>query len=193
MQHTPLLRITSLATTLILFASLLSATAPAQSGFTITPVVTRGTKVSESGKERFFKNYNGYLSGFRALNNQGDVIVSSSVGGNCSFGTYLISKEKITPLADYFCTPSPLGQFQALENSSLNDSGKAVLVGRTATANYSIQSIFFYEEGQLKKIISEGDLTPVNTIFKSTLSGANAASCGYGRCLACAGKLQQSL
>ncbi len=139
----------------------------AQGGFTLSPVVTRGERVMAGEKGRFFTNGFGYLAGLSALNNQGDVVVMSEVGGRCIYGSYLISKERVIILADYFCHPSPIGAITTFSMANLNDAGQALVLARI---NHSFQGLFLYDNGSLTKIVAEGDVTPLNTTFKYVLS-----------------------
>ncbi|MCI0489970.1 MAG: hypothetical protein L0229_25535 [Blastocatellia bacterium] len=161
----------ALAILIILIASSIQGLAQS-SGFAITPIVKRGDPVSDGG--RFFdcKECIGHVAGFQAFNNQGDVaILADVVSGSCFTNRFIISGRESIRLAD-FCHTTEFGKLTFLGPVNINDQRQAAINAGVTVNDRIVEMLLLYSDGQLTRIVQEGDRTPIGTIFKG---------CGFGQ------------
>jgi hypothetical protein len=171
MKHVSLSRIASLATTIILFASLISEAALAQSGFTYTPIVKRGEPAPDGS--RFF-DCDECIGSISNFNNRGELILNTDTRSYCSDAVVHISGEKKTILLQNDCY-KPLAEQFTSSGIAINDTGKMVFgVNKYLDSDFTRRTIFLYSGGEFTPIASESEPTPRGTTFsKSGLAGAH--------------------
>jgi hypothetical protein len=140
-------------------------------GFVITPIVKRGDPIGDGG--RFFDcdGCEGRVVGLHAFNNLGDVAIGGDTSGSCFEGRFLISGGQSIRLAD-FCQQTPFGKFGILGSVNINDRGQAALLAGVPAESGIDAALFIYANGEMFKIVQEGDTSPIGTIFKG---------CGFGQ------------
>jgi hypothetical protein len=141
------------------------------SGFGVTPIVKRGDPVSDGG--RFFDcgDCEGRVAGLHAFNKRGDVAISADVvSGTCFTNNFLISGPESIRLAN-FCHTTEFGQLTYLGPVNINDAGQAALNAGITIDNRIVEMLLLFSEGRLTRIVQEGDISPIGTIFKG---------CGFG-------------
>lgn len=153
-------------------------------GFTLAPIVKRGTPSSDGG--RFFScdDCVGYLNGPHAFNNKGDIGISAETEGKCFDALFFVSKENDFVLADP-CTETPWGKL-GFGGASLNQQSQAAFEAFPLINNRLFTTIFLHSEGRLSRIVGEEDTAPFNTIFQgcgfSTPSINNKSEIAFGAC-----------
>jgi hypothetical protein len=143
--------------------------AAAQSLFTLTPVVLRGDPVADGGT--FFDCDTcvvNKLGGKRALNDSGQVLILGW-GGQCDVGLFVGSNRSGFRVAD-FCHTTPFGRLTAFLQSDINNQGQVATNAGPTINNTIIDMILQYSDGQLSKIVSEGDLMPSGVPFNMGFS-----------------------
>ena len=173
MTKTPVLKWMLLVAIVIIQTQAMALTASGQStGFTITPIVKRGDPVGDGG--RFFDcdDCEGRVVGLHAFNNAGDVaILADVVSGTCFTNRFVISGEETIRLAD-FCHTTEFGKLTFLGPVNINDSGQAAINAGVTIGNRIVEMLLLFSEGRLTRIVQDGDISPVGTIFKG---------CGFGQ------------
>jgi hypothetical protein len=134
-------------------------------GFTFTPILRRGDPVGDGG--RFFDcdHCEGRVVGMYGFNNRGDVAIGADTSGSCVEGRFILTEGRVTRLAD-FCQPIPWGMYGFLSSVNLNNVGQATLLAGITRGSRVNAALFLYSDGQLTKIVEEGDPTPVGTFFR---------------------------
>ncbi len=135
------------------------------SGFGITPIVRRGDPVSDGG--RFFDCdlCEGRVVGFHALNNKGDVAIGADTTGSCNEGRFLVSSGSSIRLAD-FCQQTPFGKLGILGSVNINQQSDAAMLVGVPVSNRVDAALLLRSNGQITKLVQEGDASPAGTIFK---------------------------
>jgi hypothetical protein len=172
MTKTPVLKWMLLVAIVIIQTQALALTAFGQSsGFNVTPIIKRGDPVSDGG--RFFDcdGCEGRVIGLHALNNLGDVAIGGDISGSCFEGRFIISGGESIRLAD-FCQQTPFGKFGILGSVNVNDNRQAAMLVGVIVDSRIDAALLLFSEGRLTKIVQEGDISPIGTIFKG---------CGFGQ------------
>jgi hypothetical protein len=173
MTKTPVLKWMLLVAIVIIQSQALALTAFGQSsGFNIKPIVKQGDSVSDGG--RFFDcgDCEGRVIGLHAFNNRGDVAISADVvSGTCFTNNFLIAGGESIRLAD-FCHTTEFGKLTFLGAVNINDSGQAAINTGVTVDNRIVHMLLLFSEGRLTRIVQEGDISPIGTIFKG---------CGFGQ------------
>ncbi|HSB09662.1 MAG TPA: choice-of-anchor tandem repeat NxxGxxAF-containing protein [Blastocatellia bacterium] len=141
-------------------------------GFGITPIVKRGDPVSDGG--RFFDcaDCQGRVIGQHAFNNRGDVTIAAEVvSGLCFSNRFLISGGESIRLAD-FCRTTEFGKLTFLGPVNINDNGHAAINAGVTIDNRIVEMILLSGDRQPTKVVQEGEISPIGTIFKG---------CGFGQ------------
>ncbi|HLG16314.1 MAG TPA: choice-of-anchor tandem repeat NxxGxxAF-containing protein [Blastocatellia bacterium] len=156
------------------------------SGFSITPVVKRGDPITDGG--RFFpsEDSEGRVVGLNALNSRGDVAIDADTSGSCSVGRFLISGGESIRLAD-FCRQTPWGKMGLLGPVNINNHGQAAYLAGPVNGDRILSTLFLYSDGEISRIIGEGDATPVGSVFNgcgfSQPSINNSGDVAFSACI----------
>ena len=128
--------------------------------FTITPVVKRGDPSPDGG--RFFgcDDCGGRINGSHAFNNLGHTAFAAETEGRCFDALFLITGPGSTVLSDP-CTETRFGKL-GFGDANINALGQAAFKAFPLTGS----SIFLHSDGNLDRIVAEGDPTPVGTVFR---------------------------
>lgn len=156
-------RVVALALTVQLLSPVI---APGQTGaFTISPILKRGDPVLANGRYVDCNDCEGGLLGAHAFNNLEDVALWGESPGSCVGESLLVSGKQTIRLAD-ICIGTPWGFFRSLGPVNINDLGEAAVHAGPLTDGRIINMLFLHSDGELRKVVAEGDPTPVGTIFK---------------------------
>jgi hypothetical protein len=134
------------------------------SAFLFEPLVKRGDPVTETGG--FFFNCSdceGFLAGFQALNNLNYAVVSGDSTGTCSTARYLVYQRSGTPIVDA-CHASAFGQFDSFGETAINDHLQVVFNATIPIGGRSVPGVFLYSDGNINKIATSGDSSPIGPI-----------------------------
>jgi hypothetical protein len=163
MKRASFLKSAAIAVALVMLVSSFVSSTFAQSGFTITPIVKRGDP-SPHGKKFFDcdKCAGGIPpSGF---NNRGDLVITARTEYRCDDGAFLISGENRIILS-HGCSLTPWGELDFNE-ASLNEQGQVVFTAaRYVNSEFDKLLLFLYSNGELTRIVADGDATPTATTF----------------------------
>lgn len=136
----------------------------AQEGsFTITPVVIRGDPRSGGGTFFDCDACDVKIAGEHGLNDAGQVVIFG-FAGNCGLGVYVVSGRTGFPVVDA-CHPSPFGRLALFIGANINNQGQVALNMGPAVNNTIVDMILRYSDGQLSKIVADGDQSPRGPIF----------------------------
>ena len=148
----------------------LAQTGPEIGPFVVSAVVTKGDPTSDGGT--FFPSEVGdvKIAGEHALNDLGQVVISGFVG-NCTSGVYVVSSRTGFRVTDV-CRPSPFGRFALFAGANINNHGQVVLNMGPIVDNVIVDMVLLYSDGQLSKVVADGDRSPRGPIFEP---------CGFSR------------
>ena len=148
--------------------SLASPQALAQSsGFTVSPLVTRHDRTPDG--ERFFTGDFPFASflGLHALNNNGAAVFYTYLDKACASGLYLVSNGKTSKIPDPLCNPPSSGSIRyvgSLLGANINNNNQ-VPINLFLPQEGFPYALFLYSEGKLERVVGDGDVTPMGTVF----------------------------
>lgn len=136
----------------------------AQEGaFTMTPVVLRGDPRSGGGTFFDCDACDMRIASEHGLNDLGEVVIFG-FAGNCGSGVYVVSGRTGFPIVDA-CHPSPFGRLALFIGANINNQGQVALNMGPAVNNTIVDMILLYSDGQLSKIVADGDPSPTGKVF----------------------------
>jgi hypothetical protein len=145
-----------------------SPEAMAQSrGFTVSPLVKRGDRTPDG--ERFFIGDFPFanLLGLHALNHNGDVVFYTYLDKACASGLYLVSNGKTSKIPDPLCNPPSSGSIRysgSLLGANLNNNNQVPINLILPQEGFPC-ALFLYSDGKLERVVGNGDVTPMGTVF----------------------------
>lgn len=164
MRRTSFSKRATIVVAAVLFGSPFVPSTLAQSGFTFTPIVKRHDP-SPDGRTFFdCDQCAGEIPSNSAFNNRGDLVIRTSTQDYCDLAGFLISGEnRITLSAG--CRQTPWGELQ-FNDASINDKGQVVFTAYSYVDNqFNKLLLFLYSDGELTRVVSDGDATPAATTF----------------------------
>jgi|GEM_PF-2459946 len=138
--------------------------------FTISPVVRRGDPRADGGTFFDCDFCDVKIAGERGLNDSGQVVIFGITGG-CTGDVYVVSGRTGFKIVDN-CHPTPFGRFSLFAGANINNQGQVALNMGPAIDNVIVDMILRYSDGQLSKIVADGDQSPAGPLF---------GSCGYSQ------------
>jgi hypothetical protein len=134
------------------------------SAFSFSPIVKRGDPSPDGGRFFVCNDCVGRINGARAFNNRGDIAISADTEGKCYDALFFVSTERNIVLSDS-CSETPFGKL-GYGHVNINDQGHAAFIGLPIVNDRFMWTVFLNSEGQLTRIVAEGDRTPTGSTFK---------------------------